>query len=58
MHCVSSRKVFQKLKKKEKFIKLVKPFKGHKTTMIFKTNIVRMINKYPKPMKSSMRSNF
>lgn len=51
-------KVFQKLKKKKKFIKLVKPFKGHKTTMIFKTNIVRMINKYPKPMKSSMRSNF
>ena len=45
-------KVFQKFKEKDKFIKLVKEVKAHKTTMIFKINIVKLIDKYPKLMKS------
>ena len=51
-------KVFRRFKEKEKFIKLVKGFKLCKTTMIFKINFVKLINKYPKLMKSSVTSEF
>ena len=35
------------LKDKEKFIKLVNEFKVHKSTIIFKMNIVKLIDKHP-----------
>ena len=47
------RRVFCKFKK-EKFIKLLKEFKICKTVIIFKTNIVKLINNYPKLMKSTV----
>ena len=47
-------KVFKKFKDKKKFIKLVHEFKTHKTIMIFKMNIFKLIEKYPKLMKSSI----
>ena len=37
-------KVFKRFKDKEKFIKLVSEFKGHKSTIIFKINIVKLID--------------
>ena len=51
-------KVFKKFKDKEKFIKLVNEFKVHKTTIIFKINIFKLIGKYPKLMKSSIGLGF
>ena len=47
-------KVFRRFKEKEKFIKLVKEFNVHKNTMIFKMNILKLIDKYPKLMKPSV----
>ena len=46
-------KVFKRLKDKEKFIKLIKELKVHKSTIIFKTNIFELIDKHPKLIKSS-----
>ena len=46
-------KVFKWFKDKENFIKLVKEFKVHKSTIIFKINILKLIDKHPKLMKSS-----
>ena len=40
-------KVFKRFKDKEKFIKLVNEFKVHKSTIIFKMNIVKLIDKHP-----------
>ena len=37
---------------------MVEQFKINKTTMIFKINIVDLLDKYPKLMKSSMTLNF
>ena len=51
-------KVFKKFKDKEKFIKLVNEFKVHKSIIIFKINIVKLIEKYPKLMKSSIGLGF
>ena len=51
-------KVFRRFKDKEKFIKLVKQFKVHKTKMIFEISIAKLINKYPELMKSSVTLNF
>ena len=51
-------KVFKKFKDKEKFIKLVNEFKVHKTTIIFKINIYKLCEKYPKLMKSSIGLGF
>ena len=48
-------KVFKKFKDKAKFIKLVNEFKVHKTTIIFKINIFKLNEKYPKLMKSSIK---
>ena len=52
------RKVFKKFKDKEKFIKLVNEFKVRKSTIIFKLNILKLIGKYPKLMKSSIGLGF
>ena len=43
---------------KEKFIKLVNEFKVHKTTIIFKINIFKLCEKYPKLLKSSIGLGF
>ena len=51
-------KVFKKFKDKEKFIKLVNEFKLHKTTIIFKINIFKLCEKYPKLLKSSIGLGF
>ena len=47
-------KVFKRFKDKERFIKLVNEFKVHKSTIIFKINIFKFIEKYLKLMKSSI----
>ena len=51
-------KVFRRSKEKEKFIKLVNESKVHKTTMIFEINIVKLIDKHPKLMKSFVTLGF
>ena len=51
-------KVFKKFRDMEKLIKLVNEFKVHKITIIFKINIFKLIEKYPKFMKSSIGLDF
>ena len=51
-------KVFKKFKENKKFVKLVNKFKVHKTTIIFKINIYKLIEKYPKLIKSSLGLGF
>ena len=51
-------KVFRRFKEKKKFIKLLKVFKVHETTMIFKINIIKLIDEDPKLMKSSVTLGF
>ena len=51
-------KVFKMFRDKEKFIKLVNEFKVHKTTIIFKINIFKLCEKYPKLLKSSIGLGF
>ena len=46
------RKVFKKFKDNKKFVKLVNKFKVHKTTIIFKINIYKLIEKYSKLIQS------
>ena len=46
--------VFKRFKEKEKFAKLVGELGFHKTTIIFKINIFKLCNKYPKVLKSSI----
>ena len=46
--------VFKRFKEKEKFAKLVGELGFHKTTIIFKINIFKLCNKYPKLLKSSI----
>ena len=51
-------KFFKRFKDKERFIKLVNEFKVHKSTIIFKINIFKLIEKYLKLMKSSLGLGF
>ena len=51
-------KVFKRFKDKEKFIRLINEFKVHKSTIIFKINIFKLIGKYPKLMKLSIRLGY
>ena len=46
--------VFKRFKEKEKFAKLVSELGIHKTTIIFKINVFKLCNKYPKLLKSSI----
>ena len=48
--------VFKIFKEKEKFAKLVSELGIHKTTIIFKINVFKLCKKYPKLLKSSMKS--
>ena len=50
--------MFKKFKDKDKFIKLVNEFRAHKITIIFKINIFKLTEKYPKLMKSSIGLGF
>ena len=51
-------KVFKKFKDKEKFITLVNKLGIHKTTIIFKINIFKLSEKYPKLLNSSIGLGF
>ena len=51
-------KVFKRFKEEEKFIKLVSEFKLHKSTIIFKINILNLIDKHLKLVKSSVTLGF
>ena len=51
-------KVFRKFKENRKFKSLVERFKITKGTSIFKTNIFKLIDKYPKMLTSSITLNF
>ena len=51
-------KVFKKFKDKEKFITPVNKLGIHKTPIIFKINIFKLCEKYPKLLKSSIGLGF
>ena len=51
-------KFLKKFKDKEKFITLVSRLGIHKTTIIFKINIFKLCEKYPKLLKSSIGLGF
>ena len=51
-------KVFKWFKDKGKFIKLVKEFKVHRSTIIFRINVCKLIDKHPTLMKSSKTLGF
>ena len=47
-------KVFKRFKEKEKFIKLVSQLGIHKNTIIFKINVFKLCERYPKQLRSSI----
>ena len=51
-------KNFKRFKEKEKFQEKVEKLKIHKSTIIFKINVFKLIEKYPKLMKSSVTLTF
>ena len=51
-------KVFKKCKDKEKFEKLVSRLGIHKNTIIFKINVFKLCERYPKLLKSSIGLGF
>ena len=51
-------KVFKRFRDKEKFVQMVSSLKIHKSTIIFKINVFKLIEKHPKLMKSSVTLNF
>ena len=51
-------KVFKKFKENRKLKNLAEQFKITKSTIIFKINIVKLIDKHPKMMTSSITLNF
>ena len=52
------RKVFKCFKEKEKFTEIVRKLKIHKSTIVFKINVFKLIEKRPKLMKSSLTLRF
>ena len=50
--------VFKRSKEKEKFAKLVSELGIHKTTIIFKINVLKLCKKYPKLLTSSIGLGF
>ena len=52
------RKVFERFKEKEKFIKLVSKLGIHKNTIIFKINVFKLCEKSPKLLRSSIGLGF
>ena len=51
-------KVFKKFKDKEKFVKLVSWLGIHKYTVIFKINVFKLCERYPKLLGSSIGLGF
>ena len=51
-------KIFKKFKEGTKFKNLVKQFGINKSTIIFKINIVKLADKFPKMLTSSVLLNF
>ena len=51
-------KLFKRLKDKEKFVQLVKDFQVQKSTIIFKTNVFKVIEKFRGLKKSSLTLGF
>ena len=51
-------KIFKHSKEKEKFQQMVGKLKIHKNTIVFKINVFKLIEKYPKLMKSSVTLTF
>ena len=51
-------KVFKRFKEKEKFIKLTSQLGIHKNTIIFKINVFKLCERYPKLLKSSIGLEF
>ena len=51
-------RVFKKFKDREKFVKLVSQLGIHKTTIIFKTNVFKLCEKYPELLGSSIGLGF
>ena len=51
-------KVFKRFKKKEKFIKLVSQLGIHKNTIIFKINVSKLCERYPKLLGPSIGLGF
>ena len=47
-------KVFKKFKDKKKFVKLVSRLGIHKNTIIFKINVIKLCERHPKLLKSSI----
>ena len=52
------RKILKRFKEKEKFQEMVGKLKIHKNTIVFKINVFKLIEKYPKLMKSSVTLTF
>ena len=50
--------VFKRFKEKEKFIKFVSQFGIHKNTIIFKINVSKLCESYPKLFRSSIGLGF
>ena len=51
-------KICKRFKEKGKFQEMVKKLKIHKSTIIFKINVFKLIEKYPKLMRSSVTLTF
>ena len=51
-------KVFKRFKEKEKFIKLVSQLGIHKNTIIFKINVFKLCERYPRLLRSSIGLGF
>ena len=49
---------FKRFKDKEKFITLVNKLGVHKATIIFKINVYKLCERYPRLLKSSIRLGF
>ena len=50
--------IFKRFKEKEKFQEMVGKLKIHKSTILFKINVFKLIEKYPKLMRSSVTLTF
>ena len=51
-------KIFRRFKEKEKFIKLVSQLRIHKNTIIFKINVFKLCERYPKLLRFSISLGF
>ena len=52
MACVPTRSIFEKFKENGNFIDMIKKLGISKSTILFKTSVVKFVNKYPRMKKS------